>query len=409
MKRPEWTVLGIVGAMLALFIVYRATSTTDAPTLRATDDAGHAPHDDEAEEGAAHADTPHADTAHDDTAHDDTAHEGAAPDRPRELVRESRPIMSTIYQIAVATEDGPAVHAAMRAALDEVERLGVVLSEWREDSEVSAINREAGRAPVPVGEDTLINIEAGLEVGRWTDGGYDITWAALRGFYLFQAGEERVPELSAVRERLALIDYRDVIVDAEASTVMLRREGMSIGLGGIAKGYAVDRAAAILEEAGFGDFMIFGGGQVLVRGLRDGRRWRVGIQHPRSDAYIGFLELTDCSIATSGDYEHSFIDEDGVRWHHIIDLHTGLPAREMASVTIIAPTGLLADGFDTGCFVMGPEACLTRIAELIERGEMPPIEAVILDDEMRLSMTPGTAEHLTLRMPLTDDGRILPP
>jgi len=396
MKRPEWIVLGILVTLLALFVGYRMTasraSDRDEPALeRVTDEALAV--DDEVV---------------DDTTHDETEHD--TPTRaPRALARESRPIMSTIYQIAVATDDTPAVHQAMRDALDEVERLGVVLSEWRDDSEVSAINREAGRAPVHVGEDTLMNIDAGLEVARWTDGGYDITWAALRGFYLFQPGEERVPELSAVRAQLSLIDYHDVIVDHEASTVMLRREGMSLGLGGIAKGYAVDRAAAVLEAAGFHDFMIFGGGQVLVRGLRDGRRWRVGIQHPRSDAYIGFLELTDCSIATSGDYEHSFIDEDGVRWHHIIDLHTGLPAREMSSVTIVAPTGLLADGFDTGCFVMGPDACLARIAELTARGEIPPIEAVILDEEMHLSMTPGTAAHVTLRMPVTDDGRILAP
>lgn len=403
MKRPEWTVLSIVGVLLALFVGYRMTRAPEGHDEAAREGA-HDGAADPATGGGAPEEGTAADTAIEE------AHDVPSPTRaPRELVRESRPIMSTIYQIAVSTEDTPAVHQAMRDALDEVERLGVVLSEWREDSEVSAINREAGHAPVHVGDDTMINIDAGLEVARWTDGGYDITWAALRGFYLFQPGEARVPDLDAVRERLALIDYRDVIVDHEASTVMLRREGMSLGLGGIAKGYAVDRAAAVLEAAGFHDFMIFGGGQVLVRGLRDGRRWRVGIQHPRSDAYIGFLELTDCSIATSGDYEHSFLDEDGVRWHHIIDLRTGLPAREMSSVTIIAPTGLLADGFDTGCFVMGPEACLARIAELTERGEMPPIEAVILDDEMRLSMTPGTEAHVTLRMPVTDDGRILAP
>jgi thiamine biosynthesis lipoprotein len=339
-----------------------------------------------------------------------------APPPPRALIRAMRPIMSTVYQISIAAPDDreDAAQEAMDAALDEVERLGVVLSEWRDDSEVSAINRGAGREAVPVGPDTMTNIEVSLDVARWTDGGFDITWAALRGYYLFQADEARVPDMDAVRARLPLIDWHDVVVDQAASTVMLRREGMSIGLGGIAKGYAVDRASAILEEAGFHDFMIFGGGQVLVRGLREGRRWRVGIQHPRGDAYIGFLELTDCSIATSGDYEHFFIAEDGTRWHHIIDLSTGLPARETSSVTIIAPTGLLADGFDTGCFVMGPERCLSRIAELSTPGPtgepaMAGIEAVILDDEMRLFTTPGTRDRLTLRMPVTDDGRILPP
>lgn len=387
MNRAQIAALSAIGFVLAVFLASR--DPQEGPRA-----AAHEVGEDEADAGAP-----------------DTAD---APVR-RELVRAERPIMSTVYQIAIATDDREGARVAMEAALDEVERLGVVLSEWREDSEVSAINRGAGHEAVHVGPDTLTNIEAALDVARWTDGGFDITWAALRGFYLFQAGEARIPDLDAVRERLPLIDYHDVIVDHAASTVMLRREGMAMGLGGIAKGYAVDRASAILVEAGFTDFMIFGGGQVLVRGLRDGRRWRVGIQHPRGDAYIGFLELTDCSIATSGDYEHFFIDEEGTRWHHIIDLRTGLPAHEMSSVTIIAPTGLLADGFDTGCFVMGPERCLARIAELTAPGPngeapaMPGIEAVILDEEMRLSTTPGTRDRLTLRMELTEDGRILPP
>jgi len=333
---------------------------------------------------------------------EEDAEEAAAP----VLVRSARPIMSTTYQISVETDRRQEAEEAIEAALDEVERLGVVLSEWRPDSEVSAINRAAGRDAVRVGEDTMANVTSALDVARWTDGAFDISWAAIREFYLFQEGAS-APDLDAVRARLPLVNYRDVIVDEEASTVRLAREGMSLGLGGIAKGYAVDRAAALLEARGFSNFMIFGGGQVLVRGLREGRRWRVGIQHPRAaDRYIGFLEVTDCSVATSGDYEHSFVDEDGERWHHIIDLRTGLPARHTTSVTIVAPSGLLADGFDTGCFVMGAEACLARIAELQASGELAGLEAVILDGDLRLFTTPGTRDRLTLRMPITDDGRI---
>jgi FAD:protein FMN transferase len=386
-KRPEIALVLTLALVVVGFVIYRGLRSTPSEATVVSD-------------------------------RDDARRDEPPPDAPPvapdagvrgPLVRASRPIMSTVYQISVATDDEEGAHEAIDAALDEVERLGVVLSEWRDDSEVSAINRSAGGEPVHVGSDTLTNVTAALEVAQWTEGAFDITWAALRGYYLFQPGEAHLPDMDAVRERLPLIDWHDVVVDEAASTVGLRREGMAIGLGGIAKGYAVDRAAAILEAAGFHDFMIFGGGQVLVRGLRDGRRWRVGIQHPRGDAYIGFLEVSDCSIATSGDYEHFFIAEDGARWHHIIDLSTGLPARETSSVTIVAPTGILADGFDTGCFILGPERCLARIAELVAHGDMPPIEAVILGADMRLHTTPGTRDHLTLRMPITDDGRILPP
>ncbi|WP_236604214.1 FAD:protein FMN transferase [Sandaracinus amylolyticus] len=329
------------------------------------------------------------------------AEPGRAPASEVPLVRGSRPIMSTLYQITIVSDDEARAHRAIDAALDEVERLGVVLSEWRPDSEVSRINEAAGRAPVQVGADTMANVRESLRIAEWTDGAYDITWAALRDFYLFQPGEARVPDMDAVRARLPLVNWRDVIVDEAASTVMLRREGQAIGLGGIAKGWAVDRAGAVLQEHGFRDFMIFGGGQVLVHGARGDRGWRVGIQHPRRSDYIGFVEATDASIATSGDYEHAFRAPDGTHWHHIIDLTTGLPARGTMSVTIIAPTGLLADGLDTGCFVMGPERCLAMLERLPER-----VDAVIIDADLKVWTTPGLRERLTMRVELDAEGRL---
>ena len=160
--------------------------------------------------------------------------------------------------------------------------------------------------------------------------------------------------MAAVLKQKHLVNYRDVVLDEAQSSVFLKRKGMAIGLGGIAKGWAVDRASAILLEAGFPNHMVFAGGQVLVHGLKGDRKWRVGIQHPRMPGYIGFVEISDASIATAGDYEHSFIAEDGTHWHHIIDPKTALPAKRSYSVTLVASTGLIADALDTGCFVMGP-------------------------------------------------------
>ncbi len=328
-------------------------------------------------------------------------HVTPAPASEIPLVRGDRSIMSTVYQITIVGDDEARARAAIDAAFAEVERLEQVLSEWRPSSEVSAINAAAGHTPVRVGHDTMTNVRESLQIAEWTDGAYDITWAALRDFYLFQPGPARAPNMDAVRARLPLVNYRDVIVDEDASTVFLRRQGMAIGLGGIAKGWAVDRAGAIVLEHGFSDFMIFGGGQVLVHGRRGDRGWRVGIQHPRRSDYIGFVEITDASIATSGDYEHAFTAEDGSRWHHIIDLSTGLPSTRSMSVTILAPTGLLADGLDTGCFVLGAERCLEMLSRMPER-----VEAVIIDSDFRLWTTPGTRDHLHLRAELDDEDRI---
>jgi thiamine biosynthesis lipoprotein len=299
--------------------------------------------------------------------------------------------------------DEARARAAMQRALDEVTRLERVLSEWIPDSDVSQVNAAAGKAPVKVGPDTLANVRAALDAAVRTQGAFDISWAGLRRFYLFQPGERRVPDVAAVRAQKHLVNYRDVQLDEAASSVFLKRPGMAIGLGGIAKGWAVDRASQVLLAAGFPNHMVFAGGQVLVHGLRGDRKWRVGIQHPRKNGYIGFLEATDASIATAGDYEHAFLDADGKRWHHIIDPATALPATRSTSVTLVAPSGLLADALDTGCFVMGPEACLKMLAELPEH-----VDAVILDPELRVIASPGLRDKLIMRMPLDAAGRLAP-
>lgn len=325
----------------------------------------------------------------------------AAPTRAPDaaLVRTQRAMMGTVYQISVASDDDEGASEAMERALDEIARLEDVLSEWRDDSEISRINANAGRAPVHVGPETLAVLEAGLHTAAQTDGAFDVTWAALRGLYLFQRGEERVPTDAEIAARLPLVGYRDLIVDRTASTAFLRRAGMAIGTGGIAKGYALDRAQRLLVEAGYPNFMIFGGGQVQVHGRRGERPWRVGIQHPRRDDYIGYLDATDSAIATAGDYEHSFIDDEGRRWHHIIDLRTGRPAQGVVQVTVMTQSGLDADAIDTGCFIMGPARCLETLAG------MPGYDAVIIDADMRVHMTPGARQRVTFRVPL-DDGRI---
>jgi thiamine biosynthesis lipoprotein len=296
-----------------------------------------------------------------------------------------------------ATKAAPAIDAA----LDEIERLEHLLSEWRPDSEISKINAAAGEHPVEVSADTLAVIQAGLAISRWSQGAFDLSWAALRGMYLFQPGEERVPALAEVRKRLPLIDYRKVRVDEQARTVMLQRKGMALGTGGIAKGYALDRASAVLKAAGMQNFMIFGGGQIQVSGTRSGRPWRVGVQHPRRQDYFAFVEATSGSIATAGDYEHAFI-KDGKRWHHIIDTKTGLPVEHTAAVTVVADSGLAADAVDTAIFVLGVD----RALPILDKAPFK-VDALVLDKDLRLHVSPGMQKRLVMRAEL-QDGKLPP-
>lgn len=313
------------------------------------------------------------------------------------LFTRSRPMMGTIFQITVAGDTDEHAEPAVRAALDEIARLEDVLSEWLPGSEISRINEHAGDRPVEVGPDTLAVVKAGVEVSRWSDGAFDLSWAVMRGLYDFQPGQSRVPERADVARRLPLIHWQDIVVDDDASTVLLRQAGMSIGTGGIAKGYALDRAASTLVDAGVASFMLYGGGQVLVHGMRGNRPWRVGIQHPRRPDYFAYVEASAGTVSTSGDYEHFFIDASGRRWHHILNPRTGLPVEGTLSVTAVAPSGVYGDALSTACFVMGTQPCLQMMARIPGGGE-----AVVVDSTFHVVTTPGTLERLRFNMPLED-------
>jgi thiamine biosynthesis lipoprotein len=312
-------------------------------------------------------------------------------------VQRERQMMGTIIQMTSVGVPEEQAGPVLDAALDEMKRLEGLLSEWKPDSDVSKVNDNAGVAPVHVGPELRDNVRVGLQVARWSDGAFDVSWAALRGLYLFQPGQERVPTDAELKAKLPLVNYRDIVLDDKQETVFLKRKGMQLGLGGIAKGYALEKAADILRARGIVNYMIFGGGQVLVNGHKGDRAWRVGVQHPRLNDYFGFVEADSGSIATSGDYEHAFT-KDGKRWHHIIDLKTGRPVQHTASVTVVSESAFYADAIDTALFIMGAKKALKKLAS----APGPKADLLIVDSEMRLHMSPGMQQRLILRTKLTD-------
>lgn len=318
-------------------------------------------------------------------------------------VKRTRELMGTIIQMTVLDVPEERAGPALEDAMNEMKRLEDLLSEWRADSEISQINRAAGQHPVKVSKATLDNVRVALEVSRWSDGAFDLSWAALRGMYLFQPGNERIPSDAELAARLPLVNYKNIVLDERAQTVFLRRKGMMLGTGGIAKGYALEQAAGILERAGIQNFMFFGGGQVVVHGRKANRGWRVGVQHPRVDDYFAFIESERGSIATSGDYEHAFF-RDGQRWHHIIDLKTGKPVQHTAAVTVISDSAFYADAIDTALFIMGPEKALAKLAS----APGPKAEALIVGADMRLHLSPGMQQRLIMRVELQDGKLPLP-
>lgn len=316
------------------------------------------------------------------------------------LFARSRPLMGTVFRIEVDAPPSVA-ERAVRDAFDEIERLEHVLSEWLPNSEISQVNQGAGRKKVAVGAEVFEVVKAGIDVSRWSGGAFDLSWAALRGLYDFSSETPKIPNAKDLKSRLRLVNWKWVTAQAESRTVNLKKRGMAIGTGAIAKGYALDRAGAVLRGAGIDNYMIFGGGQVQVQGRRGDRGWRVGIQHPRDpNAYFGAIESDAASFSTSGDYENAFIDQSGKRWHHIIDTKDGYPADKSMSVTVIAPLGLYADALSTAAFVMGPEAAITMLSSLPF-----PADAVIVGADCKLYTTKGGQARLHLHVELSN-GRL---
>lgn len=280
----------------------------------------------------------------------------------------NRILMDTVVTIRIYQgELSGTAETAVEMAFAEIERLEGLLSGWMPDSDVNRINDAAGRGSVSVSPETWQAITAAQEISRLTDGAYDISIGAVMRLWDFQAPESLVPEEAAIQKNLRLVGLDQVFLDSAKATVGLRGRGAAIDLGGSAKGFAVDRAIEVLQECGVKTALVDAGGDIRLLGRKSrGERWKIGIRHPRNpEQTIEVLQVDSGAVATSGDYERCFF-QDGVRYHHILDPKTGMPARGIASVTILAKTALEADILSTAVFVLGPQRGMTLIERLGE-------------------------------------------
>jgi FAD:protein FMN transferase len=267
------------------------------------------------------------------------------------------------------------------AVEDEARRIELKFSRYRDTSVVSEINRNAGRTPVAVDEETDMLIESALDLAAITGGRFDPTVGALRRAWDFKSG--RVPSEDEVSALLPLVN--SAAVSRRDRTVFLRRAGMEIDLGGVGKEYAVDRAAELLREEGIRAAIVSFAGDVRTIGSRgDGRPWNVGVLDPRDRGRCRFAvrTLADAGVATSGDYERGFM-KDGVRYHHILDARTGWPARGVASATVVAASAFRAGQFATAAFLLGAEEGLALLEET------PGVEGALITEAGTILPTTG--------------------
>ncbi len=293
--------------------------------------------------------------------------------------------MGTSISVYFWTDDDVKAAQAAEAVFAEMQRLDRVMTTWLPDSEVSRINAAAGEKPVAVSEETFEVIARAQDIAVRTRGVFDITVGAFAGLWKFdQDMDGTLPDPAEVKRRLARVGYQRVVLDRGKRTVYLRKKGVSITLGGIAKGYAVDRCAALLRERGFANFMVQAGGDMYVAGKKGKDPWIVGIRDPRSPdgRYFALSPVEDHSFSTSGDYERGFV-KDGVRYHHILDPRTGQPARASRSVTIRAKDAFTADAWSKVMFILGPKEAF----KVIQREKLEDFEAIWVDDKNEVVVT----------------------
>ncbi len=260
-------------------------------------------------------------------------------------------IMGTRIAAEVWHADAAAGEAALDAVMAEMHRIDALMSHYKPESQLSLINRDAARAPVAVDRELAELIARSLEFSAMSDGAFDITYASVG--YLYDYREKRHPSDDEIKAALPAVNWRHVRVDRKAATVRFLRAGVRIDLGGIAKGHAVDRCIGILAARGIRHARVTAGGDSRLLGDRRGRPWMIGIRHPDdANQVLLRLPLEDAAISTSGDYERYF-DEDGVRYHHIIDPQTGRSPRAVRSVTVIGPDATLTEGLTKSLFILG--------------------------------------------------------
>lgn len=298
-----------------------------------------------------------------------------------EWLRDTRPIMGTEVSVELWHDGREAGTEALEAVFAEFVRIDLLMSTFKEDSRISQINREAATHAVPAGVELYDLIVRALDMSILTRGAFDITFDSVGQFYDFRAG--RRPDAATIAEEVKLIDYRLIETNPDDRSIRFLKPGVRINLGGIAKGYAVERGAEILRERGIRHAVVSAGGDSRLLGDRRGQPWIVGVRDPRQEGKVAIrIPLENEAISTSGDYERYFI-EGGKRYHHIIEPSTGEPAGSVHSATIVGPDAVITDALSTSVFVMGVDQGLRLI------GTLPDYEGIVIDAEGRLFYSDG--------------------
>lgn len=305
--------------------------------------------------------------------------------------QKNRALMDTFVTITAVSDTPEKADAAIDRAFAVIESFGNAIDFYKETSELSEINRNAGVRPVKVSATTFELIETALKVARDSGGAFDPTIGPVMKLWDFFG--KKKPSDAAVKAALPLVNFRNVLLSKGKSTVFLRKKGMLLDLGGIAKGFAADLAVADMKSSGISAGIVAIAGDIRTFGRKpDAKPWNIGVKNPRpkgkDDSLIATVRLADRAISTSGDYERYFLV--GIeRFHHLIDPKTGYPADGFISVSIVTDRGVFSDGYDNAVFVLGPEKGLNLVRKM-------GFDAIMISKDGKVSITEGLKDSTTL-------------
>lgn len=291
--------------------------------------------------------------------------------------------MGNHFEISVVGTDEQWANEKIDLGVKEIQRIEKLLTTYAENSETNLINANAGIAPVKVSEEIILLIERALRISNVTQGAFDISYGSVdKSLWNFDTTMTSLPSKEIAKQSVRLINYKNIIIDKNASTVFLKQQGMRIGFGGIGKGYAAEQAKNVMRAAGVESGVVNASGDLTTWGLMpDGNKWTIGIVNPEmASSVFSYMNVSGLSVATSGNYE-KYIMIDGVKYSHTINPKTGLPVTGIKSVTIVSTNAEIADAMATPVMIMGIEAGLDMINQIND------MEAIVIDDNNVLYAT----------------------
>ncbi len=303
-----------------------------------------------------------------------------APTITSSIHRKVLKLMGNRFEITVVSDNEAAAFQKIDKAVEEIQRIEKLLTTYSEDSQTSLINRNAGITPVRVDKEVFDLIQRSKRISDVTQGAFDITYgSADKKLWNFDKNMTSLPDAETAKRSVHLINYKNVLLDKEQSTVFLKEKGMRIGFGGIGKGYAAERAKLILQEAGVESGIVNAAGDLTAWGYQpDGEEWTIGIADPNAARNpFSWLSVTNTAIATSGNYE-KYVVIGGKKYSHTIDPKTGLPVTGIKSVTILSPNAEIADAMATPVMIMGIKVGLDMV------NQVKGLACIIVDDNDKI-------------------------